>query len=162
MFCEIVTSHKRAVFIFICLLVMNLNVFSQVQRASESQLRDSAITIVEKVVVRFDFSKPITNRRAVYKDSANLAKMDYLYNQLHSDTDLRLRIDVYSYTMNGTIGFDVTYFGAKDLCAYLSRKGLSLLDPDFFESMQRIELTQEQIKNEGDESLSRVEFILFK
>ena len=162
MFNKIKTSHQRAVFIFTCLLVMNLNVFCQVQGASENQSRDSAITIVEKVIVRFDFSKPMTSRRAVYKDSVNLAKMDYLHNQLHSDTDLRLRIDVYSYTMNGTMGFDVTYFGAKDLCTYLSRKGLSLLDPNFFESMKQIELTQEQIKNEGNESLSRVEFILFK
>jgi hypothetical protein len=104
----------------------------------------------------------MTRRRAVYKDTVNLAKMDYLHDQLHSDTDLRLRIDVYSYTMNGTIGFDVTYFGAKDLCTYLSRKGLSLLDPDFFESIQQIEVTEEQIKNEGSERLSRVEFILFK
>ena len=136
-------------------MVIGLNVYGQEQSV------DSTVVIVEKVVVKFDFSRS-TSRRMVYKDSTNLAKMDYLYDRLHSDLDLRLRINVHSNIMHETNGFDISYAGAKDLASYLVRKDLSSLKSDFFYSIEMIELTSDELANGGSKEHNRVEFILFK
>ncbi|MGH1437628.1 MAG: hypothetical protein ACRBG0_24530 [Lewinella sp.] len=159
MFHEINTTRKRPILIFIGLLFIGLSAFSQEQADVENRTQDSIETIVEKVIVKFDFSKRRKRLNDVYRDSVNLAKMNYLYEELHSDLDLRLRIDVYRYTWGAQIAFDRHFAGAQDLRSYLKSKDVSALNPYFFDQIDLIDITDEQFRN-GD--FDRLEFILFK
>ena len=119
--------------------------------------------VVETVTVRFDESRRPLSLREVGRDSINLAKIDYVYDQLLQDLDLRLRINVFSDNKYSYSGFDITYHGARNLTRYFGEKDLNVLNVDFFYSMEVVDLTKEEVST--PEALARncrVEFILFK
>ncbi|MEO0684633.1 MAG: hypothetical protein AAFY76_06180 [Cyanobacteria bacterium J06649_11] len=146
------------------LLVLN-SVCSQSAESSVGEIQVTEEAIVKIVTVRFDYTRAHYDSGIFGVDSVNLSKMDFIYQQLANDINLKLKINVYhgsSFDDEG-YGFVRARYGAQNLLDCFSKKDTSVLKEGFFHFMYMIDLTKEEFATaEALEKNRQVEFVLFK